>query len=44
MTMKLYLFFFAFDILVLMAYPIVFVLGKLRQFSIFMVNRAPTNS
>jgi len=43
MTMKLFLFFIAFDILVLMAYPILFVMGKLRQFSKFIVNRTPMN-
>ena len=43
MTMKLFLFFIAFDILVLMAYPILFVMAKLRQFSKFIVNRTPMN-
>jgi hypothetical protein len=43
MTLKLFLFFIAFDILVLMAYPFAFVLDKLRQFSKFIVNRTPMN-
>ncbi len=41
--MKLFLLFIAFDVLILMAYPVVFVMGKLRQFSKFIGIKTPAN-
>ena len=41
--MKLNLFFILMDLAILAAYPVVFVLGKLRQLSRIMENKTPTN-